>query len=159
MKIVGYSYRHGMHHFTMKCDASLLQGRKPFFLPDWAEDVRMTPCLVIRISRLGKCIAPKFADRYYDGVANGLDFTAIDWVEKEYSRATAFDSSLCVGEFAPVDTLDEEKRQRIADAIANASQIVTLRMGDYLYLSDPQEPQTIQREQVIEKEGLYCKIK
>lgn len=159
MKIVGYTYWNGEHHFTMKCDASLLQGRKPMFLPDWSEDVRMSPCLVVRISRLGKCIAPKFASRYYDAVAPGLDFTAVDWLNRNYSRATAFESSLCVGDFAGVEDLNDSQQTQIAQAIADASTVVTLRMGDLLYIDTSAEPQAVQSNLLIEQERLYCKIK
>lgn len=154
MKIVGYSYWDGQHHFTMKCDASLLSNRKPMFRPDWSSDIRATHCTVVRISRLGKCIEERFASRYYDAVAPGVDFIAMDHVESDYSRATAFDASLCVGEWTSAIPSDEINR-----AIARVSEIVTLRMGDLVYIDHPIEPRQVQRDEIIEQEGLYCKIK
>ena len=54
--------------------------------------------LVIQISRVGKCIAERFAHRYYDRVTVGIDFTARDiqrramaegrpWLEAKSSTA------------------------------------------------------------------------
>lgn len=159
MKIVGLTYYEGQHHFTMKCDASLLNNRKPFFLPDWAKDIRCVPCTVIRISRLGKCIEPKFAPRYYDAVAEGLDFMAYDLLPHQWAQGTAFDNSLCVGEWQAAETANNDTAQHIAEAIARISRIVTLRMGDLLYIDQETEAQPLQSEQIIENKHLYCKIK
>ena len=159
VKIIGLTYYHNAHHFTMKCDASLLNQRKPFFVPDWSADMRYIPCLVIRISRLGKCIESHFADRYYDAVADGLDFVAYDLLETNYAQATAFDNSLCVGEWQSTDKLTNEQRKLIADTIQQVSCIVTLRMGDLIYMDQPVEALTMQTNQIIELDHLYCKIK
>ncbi|MCQ2342353.1 MAG: hypothetical protein MJZ75_02510 [Paludibacteraceae bacterium] len=159
MKILGMTYYGNAHHFTMKCDASLLNQRKPFFVPDWSSDMRYTPCLVVRISRLGKCIADKFAHRYYDAVADGLDFVAYDLLPTEYAQATAFDNSLCVGDWLEPDTLSEQQKDIIAHAIRQISQVVTLRMGDIIYIDRPVEAVSIHPEQIIEQDHLYCKIK
>jgi len=159
VKIVGYTYYQQQHRYTMKCDASLLNQRKPFFLPDWARDFRYIPCIVVRISRLGKGIEARFADRYYDAVATGLDFVAYDMLLTDYAQATAFDNSLCVGEWQPTESLHDEEKIQIAQAIHDASQIVTLRMGDLLYIDTAQEAQAIRPEQIIETNQLYCKIK
>jgi len=156
VKIVGLTYYKGQHHYTMKCDASLLNQRKPFFVPDWAQDFRYIPCWVARISRLGKCIEARYADRYYDAVAFGLDFVAYDKIDYNYAQATAFDNSLCVGEFASVDEVNKEV---IAQAIHQVSEMVTLRIGDLVYIDWEQEAEQIQTEQIIEQHQLYCKIK
>ena len=154
MKIVGLTYFEGKFHFTMKCDSSLLNQDKPFFLPEWTTDLRQVPCYVARICRLGKWIAPKYASRYYDATAFGIDFVAMDFVAQDYARATAFDSALAVGKWgvkAASQTLDE--------AISEVSKVVTLRMGDLVYVDFPQEPEKIEREQILEQEGLFCRIK
>jgi 2-keto-4-pentenoate hydratase/2-oxohepta-3-ene-1,7-dioic acid hydratase in catechol pathway len=62
----------------MKPDSALLKDGKPFFIPDWAEQFDYETELVVRINRLGKCIAPRFAHRYYDAFTGGIDFTARD---------------------------------------------------------------------------------
>ena len=67
----------------MKPDSAILKGGKPFFIPDFAERFDYEAELVVRISKLGKNIAPRFAHRYYDAVG----FVAL-WPTREngYSR-------------------------------------------------------------------------
>ena len=61
----------------MKSDPVLKDG-KPFFLPDFTDEVHYETELVIKINRLGKNIDERFAARYYDEVTVGIDFTARD---------------------------------------------------------------------------------
>lgn len=65
--------------------------------------------LVVRINRLGKNIAPRFASRYYDAVTVGIDFTARDLQRrfreegKPWELCKGFDNSAAIGDFVPVD--------------------------------------------------------
>jgi len=90
----------------MKPDTALLKGGKPFYLPDFSEGkYTIETELVIKVSRLGKNIAEQFADRYYEEITVGIDFTARDLQRKLKERglpweiAKAFDNSAPVGEF------------------------------------------------------------
>ena len=62
----------------MKPDSALLKDSKPFFIPDFCEQVDYETEMVVRICRLGKNISERFAHRYYDAVTVGIDFTARD---------------------------------------------------------------------------------
>ena len=62
----------------MKPDSAWVKDSKPFFIPDFSKRVDYETELVVRICRLGKNIAPRFAHRYYDAVTVGIDFTARD---------------------------------------------------------------------------------
>lgn len=61
----------------MKADSVLKDG-KPFFIPDFSDEVHYETEVVIKICRLGKNIDERFAPRYYDEVTVGIDFTARD---------------------------------------------------------------------------------
>lgn len=170
MKILGYIKHQGTPQFAMKCDSCLLNNRKPFFIPDWSQDVLLRDCLVIRISRLGKCIRPKFAERYYDAIAWGIDACANDWLLTNPARACAFDGSLIVGNWiSPQEAMQDipiEPILTIADAIAQASEIVTLRQGDFIFVDSQQAPIKAVRDSIMSRIGdvsknelLYCKIK
>ena len=50
----------------MKPDSAILKDSKPFFIPDFSNEIHYETELVVRINRLGKNIAPRFANRYYD---------------------------------------------------------------------------------------------
>ena len=92
MKIVGFSQIDADNKMVLKGDSSLLVNRKPFFVPDWSDDVRMTPCVVLRVSRMGKNIASRFASRYYDAVAPGLNMQAADLLAQgDWTMGWAFD--------------------------------------------------------------------
>lgn len=161
---------------VLKGDSCLLNGRKPFFVPDWTNEVGVTDCIILRVSRLGKEIAPKFADRYYDAIAPGADFIAMDRVQelqaagRPWTSALAFDYSLAIGEWISNDEmiatalLNDELIISPEEAIAQASKVMTIRQGDLIYIQTKQAPQPVQKEQILRKEidgeeKLYCKIK
>ncbi|MBQ1858273.1 MAG: hypothetical protein II605_05130 [Paludibacteraceae bacterium] len=172
MKIIGFIYHDGSTEMVLKGDSCLLNGRKPMFLPDWTAELGVTDCLILRVSRLGKEIAPKYADRYYDAVAPGADFIALDVAREAqaagqpWTRALAFDYSLAIGEWIAdkgqwtMDNLVLTPEQ----AIAEASKVMTIRQGDLIYIQAKCAPRLVQKEDIIRveidgEEKLYCKIK
>lgn len=148
----------------MKPDSALLKDGKPFFIPDFSEEVHYETELVVRISRLGKNIAPRYAYRYYDAVTVGIDFTARD-LQRKFRQAgnpwelcKGFDNSAAIGTFVPMEqigniqylnfclTIDGQEVQRgstadmlfqIDDIIAYVSRFVTLKIGDLLFTGTP----------------------
>ena len=120
---------------VLKGDSSMLVNRKPFFIPDWSTDVRMTPCVVVRVSRLGKNISARFANRYYDSMALGANIFAADYVAQgDWVRGFAFDYSLPVGEFVPVEEKVENLVIDLDMAVEMASKVMTLRQGDWIMI-------------------------
>ena len=150
----------------MKPDTALLKDGKPFFLPPFSERVEYETELVVRISRLGKNVSPRFAYRYYDAVTVGIDFTARDLQARlraegsPWEISKGFDGSAVVGDFVPVEELaggvqdqhfslriggKEVQRGHTADMIfpidemiAYISRFYTLRMGDLLFTGTPE---------------------
>ena len=132
--------------------------------------------MILRVSRLGKEIAPKFANRYYDAVAPGADFIALDLAReaqkagRPWTEALAFDYSLAIGEWMeaypqplPIGK-GEEWLLTPEEAIARASKVMTIRQGDLIYIQKKQAPRTVSKEEIIRveidgEEKLYCKIK
>ena len=183
MKIIGFIGIDGGVEMVLKGDSCLLNNRKPFFMPEQDAKIRMTPCIVLRVSRLGKHIAPKFASRYYDAVAHGADFADERLLARarktggSWTRAIAFDYSLAVGEMK--DRVDESYKLQVLgarsqegqmreaasliispeEAIARASEVMTIRQGDLIYIHHVSGSRIVQQEELIEAEGLYCKVK
>ena len=150
----------------MKPDTALLKDGKPFFLPPFSERIEYETELVVRISRLGKNIAPRFAHRYYDAVTVGIDFTARDLQARlraegsPWEISKGFDGSAVVGDFIPFDEaagnlqdlhfslrIDGKEVQRghtadmifpVDEMIAYISRFYTLRMGDLLFTGTPE---------------------
>ncbi len=89
----------------MKPDTALLRNGNPFFLPDFSNEIHYETELVIKVNRLGKNIAEKFAHRYYDEITVGIDFTARDLQRKQkelglpWEIAKSFDNSAPIGDF------------------------------------------------------------
>ena len=165
MKIIGFIGIDGTTEMVLKGDSCLLNNRKPFFLPEQDAEIRMTPCIVLRVSRLGKHIAPKFANRYYDAVANGADFcndTLLAQARKKgssWTQAIAFDYSLAIGEMGNNKQRAENLIISPEEAIAQVSQWMTIRQGDLIYIHRTYGSHIVKSEEVIEAEGLYCKVK
>lgn len=174
MKIIGFVYHGGRTEMVLKGDSCLLNGRKPLFMPDWTNELGETDCVILRISRLGKEIAPKFANRYYDAIAPGADFIALDIAReaqqkgKPWTKAIAFDYSLAIGEWCevPSDSMPWTKDLVLSpeEAIAEASKVMTIRQGDLIFIQTQCAPRPVQKEDIIRKEingeeKLYCKIK
>ena len=150
----------------MKPDTALLKDGKPFFLPPFSDRIEYETERVVRISRLGKNIAPRFAHRYYDAVTVGIDFTARDLQARlraegsPWEISKGFDGSAVVGDFIPVDEvagnlqdlhfslrIDGKEVQRghtadmifpVDEMIAYISRFYTLRMGDLLFTGTPE---------------------
>ena len=70
----------------MKPDSAILKDGKPFFIPDFSNEIHYETELVVRINRLGKNIAPRFANRYYDAVTVGIDLQPVTFNESSVNR-------------------------------------------------------------------------
>jgi len=148
----------------MKPDSALLKNNKPFFLPDFSKDIHYEVELVVKISRLGKGIARKYAHRYFDEVTLGIDITARDLqarVRKEslpWEITKGFDGAAPVGRFLPVKqfrdvnnlgfrldingkTVQQSSTSdmifSIAEIIEYVSVFFTLKTGDLIFTGTP----------------------
>ncbi|OUP11815.1 2-hydroxyhepta-2,4-diene-1,7-dioate isomerase [Mediterranea sp. An20] len=178
MKIIAVGMNYALHnqelgHVThstepvifMKPDSALLRDGKPFFLPDFSDDVQYETEVVVRICRLGKHIAPRFASRYYDAVTVGIDFTARDLQNRfragglPWELSKGFDNSAAIGRFIPLEQLGGNVQQldfrldidgrevqrgctadmlfRVDDILSYVSRFMTLKMGDLLFTGTP----------------------
>lgn len=147
-----------------KADSALLKDHKPFFVPDWCDQVDYETEIVVRICRLGKAIPERFAHRYYDAVTVGIDFTARDWQRrfrqegKPWELSKGFDGSAAIGEWIPKERFRDVQALpfhldingktvqegctadmifSIDALIAYISRFFTLKTGDLLYTGTP----------------------
>lgn len=148
----------------MKPESSQLKDGKPFFIPDFSNEIHYETEIVIKIDRLGKHIAEEFAHRYYNELTVGIDFTARDLQRKlkekglPWEIAKGFDSSAAIGRF-----VSKQEFQNIQDInfhldinsktvqegntsdmiysvdkiIAYVSQFFTLKIGDLIFTGTP----------------------
>ena len=147
-----------------KADSALLKDHKPFFVPDWCDQVDYETEIVVRICRLGKAMPERFAHRYYDAVTVGIDFTARDWQRrfrqegKPWELSKGFDGSAAIGEWIPKERFRDVQALpfhldingkivhevctadmlfSIDALIAYISRFFTLKTGDLLYTGTP----------------------
>jgi len=148
----------------MKPDTALLRQNKPFYHPDFSNEIHFECELVIRICKEGKHIEPKFAYKYYDQVGLGIDFTARDLQKKfkenglPWELAKAFDHSAVVSEFISKDKFENVQNLNFSfllngiikqeghtsemifgvdEVISFISRFFTLKTGDIIFTGTP----------------------
>lgn len=148
----------------MKPETALLKENKPFYHPDFSEDVHHEIELVLKISKEGKHISEKFAANYYEEIGLGVDFTARDVQARHKEKglpwelAKAFDGSAPISTFVPKSKFESvydinfkldingETRQQgntrdllfsFESIIAFVSKYITLKKGDLIFTGTP----------------------
>jgi len=149
----------------MKPDTALLKDNKPFYIPDFSNDIHYELEVVLKICKEGKHIQEKFATNYYEEIGLGIDFTARDLQSKlkekglPWELSKAFDHSAAVSTFIPKSSveniydfnfeLDINKQRRqngntkdllfsFEKIIAFVSQYITLKKGDLIFTGTPE---------------------
>ena len=147
-----------------KPESAQLLNNKPFFYPDFSNEIQYETEIVLKINRLGKNIAPKFAHRYYSELTVGIDFTARDLQKRckekghPWEIAKAFDSSAAIGRMTPktefpdvqniIFRLDingttvqqgntKDMIFSMDQIIAHVSKFFTLKIGDMIFTGTP----------------------
>ena len=148
----------------LKPDSSLLKNNKPFFIPGFSQNIHYEIEIVLRICKLGRSIAEKYAYRYYDQLTLGVDMTARDLQSylsssgMPWDISKSFDGAAPVGEFIPVNEAGDvnniafrlEKNSETVQAgntsglifnfdmiISYVSGFFTLKTGDLIFTGTP----------------------
>ena len=97
--------------FMKPATAALTDG-KPFYHPDFSNNIHYELELVLKISKNGRSVQEKFASDYYNQIGLGIDFTARDLQDSlkdkghPWELAKAFDNSACIGNFVDKSEID-----------------------------------------------------
>lgn len=148
----------------LKPDTAILLKKQPFFIPDFSEDVHHEVEILVKINKVGKHIAKKFAHKYYDQIGLGIDFTARDVQSKlkakglPWEKAKAFDGAAVVGEWLPRQHFEDVNNinfnlkkngvvvqegntslmlYKIDEIIEYVSKYFTLKIGDIIFTGTP----------------------
>jgi len=148
----------------MKPDTAILKDNKPFYHPDFSEDIHHEIELVLKVCKEGKHIDEKFAANYFDEIGLGVDFTARDIQSRHKEKglpwelAKGFDGSAPISEFLPKADFEDlyninlrldingEARQNgntkdllfsFEQLIAFVSRYITLKKGDLIFTGTP----------------------
>jgi acylpyruvate hydrolase len=149
----------------MKPDTALLKDNKPFYHPEFSQDVHHEIELVLKVSKEGKHIGEKFAADYFDEIGLGIDFTARDIQSRHKEKglpwelAKGFDGSAPISNFLPKSQFQDlyninlkldvngQTRQdgntkdllfSFEKLIAFVSQYITLKKGDLIFTGTPE---------------------
>lgn len=143
----------------IKPDTAVHNRELPLYIPDFTADLRAQVVLMAKLSKQGKYILEKFAPKYYEQVSLGLALTAYDRQQQlqatanPWELATSFDNSMVVGNFQPIEHLQQEDTailsqdgqvleelplqpalQLLPLALRTVSEYMTLRTGDLVAL-------------------------
>lgn len=151
--------------FFLKPDTALLPKRNPFYYPSFTKDLHYECEVVVKISRLGKNIATRYAQEYYEEIGLGIDFTARDLQAAckakghPWEIAKAFEHSAPLSEtFIPKSSIDIKNLNfslkkngtivqtgntkdmifSIEEIISYVSQFMTLKIGDLIFTGTPE---------------------
>lgn len=151
--------------FFLKPDTALVIRNRPFFYPEFSEEIHHEAELVLKINKVGKSIPEKYALDYIESIGLGFDFTARDLQQKckekglPWEISKAFDYSAPISpEFIPAEQFDDLRnigfhldlngktvqKGNSADMIFSfekiisyVSQFMTLRTGDLFFTGTP----------------------
>jgi len=148
----------------MKPKSALLQSHKPFYYPEFTNELHYECELVLRICKNGKYIQERNASNYYNGITTGIDFTARDIQNQlkakglPWEKAKSFDNSAAVGKFIDITpTFNKnnvnftfyKNKELVQKAnskemifsfdfiISHISNYFTLNLGDLLFTGTP----------------------
>lgn len=160
-----------------KPESSLNRDGKPFFVPDFAERFDYETEIVVKINKLGKNIAERFAYRYYDELTVGIDFTARDLQEKlkekglPWDICKGFDGAAAIGEFVNKSELPDIQNLNfrldvdgrtaqtgwtgdmiftVDKIISYVSKFFTLKTGDLIFTGTPVGVGPVSENQMLE---------
>lgn len=89
---------------TLLADSSLSRNKLPLFMPPSHEKDMLAIAPAIKIGRLGRFIAPRFAPRYYNAISLMARLVPASGLTTPASATlTSFDSAAVVGEWTPLD--------------------------------------------------------
>jgi len=148
----------------LKPDTALVQNNKPFFYPDFSNEIHHEVEIVLKINRIGKHIEERFAYRYFDEIGIGIDFTARD-IQNEQRKnglpweiAKAFDHSAPISKFVKTSEFKNIRNLNFSLCLNNiivqqgntldmifsfdkiisyVSKFITLKIGDLIFTGTP----------------------
>ena len=150
----------------MKPPTAILPNNKPFYYPDYSNDIHYECELVIKIAKNGRHVQPEFARDYIGGIGLGLDLTARDLQQQLKAKghpweiAKGFDNSAPLGaafhapdQFADLDNIEFRLEKNGAEVqhgftenmifdlttlLCYVSQFFRLQKGDLLFTGTPE---------------------
>ena len=157
-------------------DTTWERENRDFYSPECVNKVLWTPVVFARISKAGKCIGEKFAGRYYDSIGCGIlmycevdsnigpaisacvDHTSILPMPLYDPMVLESDENFVVTRNSEsITTERSEWRDLLCKALCTASQLTSLRTGDYVAVEiAPQTTLASREDGTVPVKGTFC---
>lgn len=160
----------------MKPDTAVLKKGSDFYIPEFSNDVHYELEVVLKISKGGKYIQEENADKHYDEIGLGIDFTARDLQSQlkakglPWELSKAFDGSAVISEFFKKEDFDMKNlnfsllknKEEVQNGntslmifspekiIAFVSQYFTLKVGDLIFTGTPKGVGKVSENDILE---------
>lgn len=148
----------------LKPKSALLQSQTSFYYPEFTNELHYEAELVIKIIKNGKYISPNQANKYYNAITVGIDFTARDLQQElkkkglPWEKAKAWDNSAVIGNWIDITPqmmknpinfsmkMNDEVVQQgnskdmifsFDKILSNISQYFSLNIGDVIFTGTP----------------------
>ena len=159
---------YGNELFYCRPDTTWERENRDFYSPECVNEILWTPVVFARICKAGKCVSAKFVERYYDGFGCGMLMycgasTCVDhssilpmpmYNPQVMEGAEEFEVTRN-GESMPV-ALNNVKNI-LEEAICKASQLTSLRIGDYVTVElEPQKMLASREDGEVALKGKFC---
>lgn len=112
----------------IKPKSAFLQPNAPFYYPEFSNELHYEVELVLRICKNGRYIPEKQANKYYNAISVGIDFTARD-IQNElkkkglpWEKAKGWDNSAVIGKW--IDLTPELIKKPINFSLKNNDELV-----------------------------------
>lgn len=154
-------------------DTTWEREEKDFYVPDGIDTLYWTPVVFARVCKAGKCIGKKFASRYYDAIGFGTLLYTFGKEKGELAFASCTDhtSLLPTPAYTTIEAEEEKlfevfrngesifgslNKRDIEEAICMASELTSLRIGDFVAVELAQMQTLISRaENEAEFKAVY----
>ena len=160
----------------MKPDTAVLKKGSDFYIPEFSDDIHYELEVVLKISKGGKYIQEENADKYYDEICLGIDFTARDLQSElkakglPWELSKGFDGSAVISDFYKKVDFDMKNinfslmknKEEVQNGntslmifspekiIAFVSQYFTLRVGDLIFTGTPKGVGKVSENDILE---------
>ncbi len=163
--------------FYMKPETSVLTNNRPFYIPEFVEQLYCQVELLIRIDKLGKYIQEDFAATYFKKIATGVNFFDKKKLDKAIQKGMPWENSLVFENSAAISSFyDKDKLKSLNNInlklvknnteifwgntsaqtytaeqlISYISQYFTMKIGDMLFLASPISPIPVTINDIVE---------
>lgn len=149
-------------------DTTWERENRDFYSPECVYEISWTPVVFARVCKAGKCVSAKFVERYYDGFGCGMlmycgESTCVDHssiLPMPMYNPVVLENAESFEIIRNGDSRDiplNGAKALLEEAICKASQLTSLRIGDYVAVElDSQKALAAREDGEVTVKGRFC---